>query len=224
AQSVLRNHEYAAAIPKMNFPSGIVQISILSSNGKVLSERIAFNRQSDSLTMKLTADLPKYKQRQKVKMNLHVGNRDTIALGNFSVAVIDENKVPVNEDKESTILSHLLLSSDIEGYIENPNYYFHAVNNRKQEELDLLMLTQGFRRYLYENIVADKMPKITFLPEQGLSVSGIIRRKDGMPLSNGRLLLQIPDRSFYKDGTTDDKGRFSFTNLVFQDSIEVVVN
>src|SRR5690606_18681543 len=109
-------------------------------------------------------------------------------------------------------------------YIENPNYYFYAVNDRKLENLDLLMLTQGYRRYLYQDIVADKMPKVTFLPEQGLSVSGMIRRKDGKPLTNGRLLLQIPEKSFYKDGTTDDKGRFNFTNLVFQDSIEVIVN
>jgi len=224
AQSVLRNQEYKGAILRKNFPTGVVQLSVLSASGKVLSERIVFNRQADSLKMNLTADLPKYKQRQNVKMKLNAASLDKPALGNFSVAVIDESKVPVNENEEVTILSSMLLSSDIEGYIEKPNYYFYAVNNKKLEDLDLLMLTQGYRRYLYQDIIADKLPKVTFLPEQGLAISGIIRRKDGMPLTNGRLLLQIPDRSFYKDGTTDDKGRFIFNNLVFQDSVEVVVN
>jgi len=224
AQSVLRNQEYKGSIPRKNFPTGVVQLSVLSASGKVLSERLAFNRQADSLKMNLKADLPKYKQRQNVKMKLNASSLGKPALGNFSVAVIDESKVPVNEDKEVTILSSMLLSSDIEGYIEKPNYYFYAINDKKLADLDLLMLTQGYRRYLYQDIIADKLPKITFLPEQGLAVSGIIRRKDGMPLTNGRLLLQIPERSFYKDGTTDDKGRFIFNNLVFQDSVEVVVN
>jgi len=224
AQSVLRTQEYAASIPKKNFPTGIMQLSVLSSSGKILSERIAFIKQPDSLRMKLDADFSTYKQRQKVKMKLSTNNMIDTALGNFSVAVIDESKVPVNEDKETTILSSLLLSSDIAGFIEEPNYYFYNINDKKLENLDLLMLTQGYRRYLYQDIIADKPPIIKFLPEQGLTVSGIIRRSNGMPLTNGRLLLQIPEKSFYKDGHTDDKGRFSFTNLVFQDSVEVVVN
>src|SRR5690606_1078745 len=70
AQSVLRNLEYAASIPKKNFPTGIVQLSIVSSSGKVLSERVAFSRQSDLLNLALSSDLPKYKQRQQVKMKL----------------------------------------------------------------------------------------------------------------------------------------------------------
>src|SRR5690606_24009850 len=172
----------------------------------------------------LSSELPKYKQRQQVKMKLRALNQGQAATGNFSVAVIDEGKVPVNEDKEVSILSSTLLTSELTGYIENPHYYFHDLNDKKAADLDLLMLTQGYRRYRYEDIVANKSVPLKFLPEQGLAVSGLIRRKDGMPLANGRLLLQIPERSFYKDGTTDDKGRFNFTNLVFQDSVEVIVN
>src|SRR5690606_8099999 len=113
---------------------------------------------------------------------------------------------------------------DLEGYIENPHYYFYDVTDKKTADLDLLMLTQGYRKYLYQDIVANKPVPLKFLPEQGLSVSGLIRRKDGMPLANGRLLLQIPENSFYKDGATDDKGRFEFPNLVSQASVEVIVN
>jgi hypothetical protein len=224
AQSILRNQEYSASIPKKNFPSGIAQLSILSASGNVLSERIVFIRQGDALNMDLSSDLTKYTQRQKVQMKLSASSDGKPSLGSFSVAVIDETKVPVNEDKETTILSSLLLSSDIEGYIEEPNYYFYDVNDKKLSDLDLLMLTQGYRRYTYADILANKPPAISYLPEKSLAISGMIRRKDGMPLTNGRLLLQIPERSFYKDGNTDDKGRFSFTDLAFQDSVEVVIN
>lgn len=224
AQSVLRSQEYSAAVPRANFPTGLVQFSILAADGRVLSERLVFNQQADSLKLTLESDLPSYKQRQKVKMKLSLAHDSVAIPGNFSVAVIDESKVPVNENQETTIMSSILLSSELQGFIEEPNYYFIGPDARRKEALDVLMLTQGYRRYLYTEVLNDKTPAVSFLPEQGLSVSGVIRRKDGMPLEKGRLLLQIPEKSFYKDGTTDEKGRFSFDNLVFQDSVEVIVN
>ncbi len=224
AQSVLRNQVHTGSVPKSNFPSGIAQLSILSTTGKVLSERVAFILQNDTLNMKLKTDLPSYKARQKVNMKLNASIEDQPILGNFSVSVIDESKVPLNEDNETTIISNLLLSSDIEGYIEKPNYYFSKTDAERLGKLDLLMLTQGYRRYLYNDIIKEQTPPVGFLPEHSLSISGIIRRSDGMPLAHNQILLQIPERAFYKDGITDDKGRFIFTDLIFQDSVEAVIN
>lgn len=225
AQSGIRNTEFSSTIPKMNFPSGVVQLSVLASTGQTLAERLVFVRRPDTLTMNLTADKESYGPREAVKMALDIGNTaQDSSLGNFSVSVIDETKVPVNEDKETTIWSSILLSSEVQGYIEKPNYYFHDVNEKKLEDLDLLLMTQGYRKYKYSDIALGKMPNIRMLPEQSLTVSGTIRRADGMPLANGRLLLQIPEKSFYKDGTTDDQGRFNFTNLAFKDSLQVVIN
>src|SRR5690606_27302358 len=111
-------------------------------------------------------------------------------------------KVPVNEDSETTILSNLLLSSDLEGYIEKPNYYFNNVNTKKLENLDILLMTQGYRRFIYKDIIADKFPNITYYPEQGIDISGTVRKSSGMPLENGRLLLQIPDKHYSVAGNT----------------------
>lgn len=225
AQSGIRNTEFTSTIPKMNFPTGIVQLSVLASTGQTLAERLVFVHRPDTLNMQLTSDKQSYGPREAVKMKLDIGNTaQDSSLGNFSVSVIDETKVPVNEDKETTIWSSILLSSEVQGYIEKPNYYFHDVNEKKLDDLDLLLMTQGYRKYKYSDIVLDKMPNITMFPEQSLAVSGTIRRADGLPLANGRLLLQIPEKSFYKDGTTDDQGRFEFTNLAFEDSLQVVVN
>lgn len=224
AQSVMRNQVYAGVVPKGNFPSGIVQLSILNSSGKVLSERLAFVMQKDTLALAVKSDLANYKPRQKVNMQLSVLQENQPVLGDFSVSVIDEGKVPVDENTETTIMSNLLLSSELEGYIEKPNYYFLEKNPQRFEKLDILLLTQGYRRYTYTDIASDKEPTIAMLPEQTLGISGIIRRGDGMPLANSPILLQIPEKAFYKDGATDDKGRFAFTDLIFQDSVEAVVN
>ena len=57
--------------------------------------------------------------------------------GNFSISVINESKVPFNEDDETTILSSFLVSSELQGFIEKPNYYFHQINEKKTADLDL---------------------------------------------------------------------------------------
>ncbi len=224
AQSVIKNQVYTAKISKEKFPSGILQLTLLSTNGDPISERLIFIKKNDLLDLKVSTDLPAYNSRQKVKLNLIALNPNQIAEGNYSIAVVDETKVPVNEDSETTILSNLLLTSDLEGFIEQPNYYFNKTDDKKLSDLDVLMLTQGYRRFLYKDVVSGIPPKITYFPEQGIDITGTIRKSNGMPLEKGRLLLQIPDKHFSSPILTDQEGRFRFPNLVFQDSSEVIIN
>lgn len=224
AQSVIRNQVYAAKIAKEKLPSGILQLTLLSTNGTPISERLIFINKNDNLDLKVSTDLAAYNGRQKVKLNILTKNSNQIAEGNYSISVVNETKVPVNEDTETTIFSNLLLTSDLEGFIEQPNYYFNKTNDKKLADLDVLMLTQGYRRFLYKDVVSGLDPKIVYMPEQGIDITGTIRRSNGMPLEKGRLLLQIPDKHFSSPTLTDKEGRFKFANLVFKDSSEVVLN
>ena len=138
--------------------------------------------QPNALKLSLKTDLAIYKPRQKVKLAVSAKNAAEFAEGNFSVVVTDEQKVPVNENSEITILSSLLLTSDLKGYVEKPNYYFNKTNAKKLADLDVLMLTQGFHRYSYKEILAGKFPPVSFLPEQGMNITGTLRDRTGMPI------------------------------------------
>ena len=144
----LKSAVYAANIPKDMFPTGIVQLTVFSSKGSPLSERIAFIRHDDLLNLSLKSDRTTYSRRQKVTMSFSAKNKALPIEGNFSVAVVDEGLVPNEDDAEVTIMSHLLLTSDLRGYIEKPNYYFVHSDDKTNTDLDLLMLTQGFRRFI----------------------------------------------------------------------------
>jgi len=224
AQTNLRNLFYSAVIPKNKFPTGILQVSLLSSEGDPLSERIVFIQHNDMLNVTLNSDRQVYATRQKVRMNVLVKNKEVPVSGTFSIAVIDETKVPYDENSETTIQSNLLLSSEIKGYIEKPNYYFNHVDDTKVADLDILMLTQGYRRFTYSDIVYDKLPTIQFLPEQGIDITGILRANSGVAIPHGNVHLTIPDKIFYKDVVTDVNGNFRFSNLTFQDSSQVILN
>ncbi|RYE37060.1 MAG: TonB-dependent receptor, partial [Sphingobacteriales bacterium] len=145
--------------------------------------------------------------------------------GNFSVSVTDAGKVPVNEDDETTILSNLLLTSDLRGYIEQPNYYFNDTNQDKARQLDNLLLTQGWRRFKWEDIAAGKEPDITFRPEQSLAISGKITTWGNKPIPNAKVMLVSTTRGFQLmlDTVSDAKGGFVFDMLDIPDSASFMV-
>jgi len=223
AQTALQSLVYTASIPKSKFPTGIIQVTLLSSEGDPLSERLVFIQHNDLLNVAINT-APTYTTRQHVRMNLSVKNKDVPVAGTFSLSVIDETKVPYNEDNETTILSSLLLTSDLKGFIEKPNYYFNHVDATRLADLDVLMMTQGFRRFNYYDIVADKTPSIFNLPEQGIDVAGTLRTLSGVPVPRGNLHLIIPDKIFATDVTSDYSGNFRFSNVVFQDSSQLIVS
>ncbi|MCL8000661.1 carboxypeptidase-like regulatory domain-containing protein, partial [Brucella sp. 21LCYQ03] len=144
--------------------------------------------------------------------------------GSFSVTVTDEAKVPYDDNQELSILSNLLLVSDLHGFVEKPNYYFNTANENRAEALEALLMTQGFRRFEYKELIKGNYPQVMFMPEQGISLSGTLRMNTGRTQPNGGLLLSIPALGMRKDTYTDQQGRFSFDNLVFPDSARVTVN
>jgi hypothetical protein len=138
--------------------------------------------------------------------------------------VVDDAKVPFDEDGETTILTYLLLTSDIKGYIEKPNYYFSHPNAKTAANLDVLMQTQGYRRFSYDAILDNRLPPISSRLEQGIDITGTLRTSTGIPVKGGNVRLLIHDKNYSENAVTDADGRFKFSNLVFLDSAAVNIN
>ncbi|MCX2450641.1 carboxypeptidase-like regulatory domain-containing protein [Pedobacter sp. PLR] len=223
AKTRLATQVNSAKIPKDKFPAGIVQVTLISESGDPLNERLAFNYPAqDNLSLK--SDLPTYKPRQKVKLTVAPKLATQALEGSYSVSVTDETKVPVDEDTETTILSSLLLTSDLRGYVEKPNYYFTKPDDKKLADLDLLLLTQGFRRFGMKDMLSGKTPPINFLPEQDMRITGTLRDRTGMPVRKGALRLTVPGTGISAEAITSPSGLFAFGNLNIPDSSEVLIN
>ena len=223
AQATLKNSSVLISLPKDKLPNGIVQLTIMQPDGKLLSERLVFNQSQPLLDISVKTDKTGYTKKESVKLTLQVPQIDSLK-SNYSVSVIDDIKTPYNDDQELGIVSNYLLTSDLKGYVEQPNFYFNEKNENRKEALNVLLMTQGFRRFSYEDLVAEKLPQVQFMPEQGITLSGILRLNTGRPQPNGGLLLSIPARNIRKDTYTDNQGRFAFENLVFPDSSKVTIN
>lgn len=222
---VLVNKRFTTIIPKNIFPDGIEQFTLFSANGEPMNERLVFIRNPGRLNLKLATEKTVYHARQKVILNLVAMNNDHQPVpGNFSVAVINKTVVPMDEASESTILSNLLLTSDLKGYVEKPNYYFTGQSARIKSDLDVLMLTQGYHRFEWKQVLAGKCQPSAFQSEKITRVSGKMETLAGKPVPYGKVSLLSVSRFFFAlDTTADENGRFEFKHFPIIDSARYII-
>lgn len=220
----LDNEVLGLDMPKSNFRTGILQVTLLSQTGEPLSERLAFIQNQDLLSLSVNTDKPAYATAEKVHIKLNAKTNDNqAATGYFSVSVVDENKVPEDDNKENTILSDLLLTSDLKGYVEQPNYYFANVTSQTRANLDALMLTQGYRRFVWKQLLNDNPVANTYQPERYLDIAGTVTTKAGAPVIDKKIeLLPVEGGSVLKQ-TTDAQGKFLFPQLVYLDDTKFLL-
>ncbi|MFB9842451.1 TonB-dependent receptor plug domain-containing protein [Mucilaginibacter ginsenosidivorans] len=205
--------------------TGVTRITLFSSANEPLCERLIFIQNYDQLNLDVATDKETYHPRDKVNIKLNAKTRaDSAAKGHFSVSVVDESKVKTDENDETTILSDLLLTSDLKGYIEQPNYYFNNITGQKLKELDLVMLTHGYCRFTWKQVLDSADNKPAYQPEKGLEISGVATSVLGKPINKGTVSLISQMGGPVLSQTTDEKGNFRFSNLVFTDTVHFVLN
>jgi len=213
------------SIPKKDLPLGIIQLTLFSAQNVPVAERLVFvNNVKDRITTKVTTAKQSYNKKEKVNVNLEADFAEKPVQASFSIAVTNTTSVKPDEENESNIFTTLLLTSDLIGYIEKPNYYFLHDDQKTQQDLDNLMLTQGWRRILWKNIINNAAPNIRYEPEKSLKISGVVTSYGGKPLPNSKVsLFSSSGGLFAIDTLSDAQGRFNFDNLIFNDSTKFIV-
>ncbi|MFD0763308.1 TonB-dependent receptor [Mucilaginibacter lutimaris] len=213
-------------VAKSLFSTGILQVTLLSAEANPLAERLLFVERNDQLKLNVINNKTTYGKREKVQMQLVLKDADGSPMqGNLSVAITDAGKVKTSEDEQTTIFSNLLLTSDLKGFVEKPNYYFNPANEDRAKHLDYLLLTQGWRRFKWVDAKAGKVDGIAYQPEKSIGVSGMVTTIGNKPIPNGKLTLygNTPQGPLLVDTVTDDKGNFVVDGLNFTNNVKFVV-
>ncbi|HRE51445.1 MAG TPA: hypothetical protein PK339_08495 [Flavitalea sp.] len=203
-------------IPVEQLPAGILQITIFSDN-KPLAERIIFvNKQDYYFITDLNAALKGFEKRRRNVIQIDVP--DTLRT-NLSVSVTDAEINP-RQDNEEDIFSHVLLTSDIKGYVHRPAYYFSSEADSVIKHLDLVMMTNGWRRFSWEQALAGKFPKLQYLPEDYLEVQGKITGLSKSQLTGKELtgIMDIAGKQQFLNIPVDGDGAFSIPGIIFYDT------
>jgi hypothetical protein len=225
ARSFLNTNITIAKIPKSAFQSGLAQITVMDSNGIPLAERLIFVDQGDRISLKINPDKPTYAPRELVTLDIQAHDIHEMPLvANLSLAVYDNEQILTEENRE-TITSYLLLSSDLKGYIESPGYYFNPLNEDREEALDYLLLTQGWRRYTLKDALNNNLGGSPYKVEQGLTIKGkMVDVYKNKPISGGKIsLLSFFPAPEAKTVRTNSQGEFEINNIVYFEPTDVVL-
>jgi hypothetical protein len=215
SQQVDMNNENAVAynISKKLLPSGVSQFTLYNAAGDIVSERLAFINHLSQMKINVTQSKPSYKPFERISLDfLLKNNRDQPLETSFSVAVRDESNSSYNPFSNN-ILTDLLLSSELKGYIENPGLYFQTDDNSHHQALDLLMLTQGWTRYSWKQMVGKTPFKIQHPIEKELFIDGNIASiilKKKMKNVDVSMILLSDSMSQQGKCKTDSVGNFNF--------------
>jgi len=201
-------------ISKEIFPSGIAQVILFDQSGKILCDRLVFINKGNYLTIVKEQEKNTYNPYELVNMEFAVKDKgDNPVSTSFSLSVKDAANEIIYTDNVQT---NILLSSEIKGYIHNPSYYFEADDAEHRQALDLLLMVQGWRRYVWGQMAGIEPFEIKYIPEQGVEIRGQVRssaRKKIKPNIDVSLFLKRTDEndkqlSEVVTGKSDSMGQF----------------
>lgn len=198
---------------KKLFPTGVVQFTLYNASGDIMSQRLVFVNHQSQMKISEWQNKPEYQPFEKVNMVFQLSD----AVNNpvettFSLSVRDGG-TSSNNPYSTNILTDFLLSSEVNGYIENPGLYFQTNDNSHRQALDLLLLTQGWSRYSWKQMagVSPFIIKHTIEKELILdgNVASIVLKKK---LKNVDISMILLSDSTSQQGKckTDSVGNFNF--------------
>ena len=210
---------------KMNdslFTEGITHFMLIDEQGNALSERLIFVPDHKPNQWQITADQPTYGKREKVSLQIAAkDNEGNPVEGTFSVSITDRKSIQPDSLADN-ILSNLLLTSDLKGYVEDPAFYFLNQDARTLRSIDYLMMTHGWRRHKMENVLRTPSLNFTNYIEKGQTISGRIMGFFGANVKKGPICVLAPKYNIIATTETDEKGQF-IVNTSFRDSTTFLV-
>lgn len=210
-----------AKLPTLQFPSGVLQLTVLDAEHQPLAERVLFvNNYEYRFDASVNFDTLNFNKRGKNTYEINIP--DSIQ-ANLSMAVTDGES---GTDSANNIISQLLLSSEIKGRVNNPAYYFSSTEDSVANELDLVMLTNGWRRFKWKDVWSKTIPALKYPVEKGyLSIAGKIDNLKDSKIKKAQflnLILMAKDssRQFIFTPLQAD-GSFEENNLILFDTATV---
>ncbi len=224
-KNTLQNGAAQFLVDGKKLGEGISHFTVFNAGRQPVCERLYFTYPENQLLPAIATDANEYQTRRKI--TVHVLSKDQSGVpvaANMSMAVyrLDSLQAPEQAD----ISSYLWLTADLGGCIESPAWYFINKNNGAAPAMDNLMLTNGWRRFSWEDVLQEKKPAFAFVPEYaGHIVTGrITRTATGQPGKNIAAYLSAPGtHTQFRNAVSDTGGIIKFDMKDFYNEGEIIV-
>ena len=216
------NQDKSVAVFKVDkklLVTGIAQFTLVDEKSKAISERLVFYDDGSSppqIKIIPTSQTSAKNSTVELSVELDSPGKDISNFeSNISISVTDLAASSPREH-QSDIRTYLLLNSEVKGKIENPGYYFYSEDPKRRQFLDLLMMTQGWRQFIVNDMPRTQGDSFEFVKEMGISVEGEVRKfhnPDRPDVATVKLTFQDSNLMGRLSVKSDEDGRFKFLGL-----------
>lgn len=223
-KGLLKKGGLSFSLAANTLPDGIIVFTMMTDPVSPVAERLYFNNRPEKrIQLSLSVDKKNYTRRELTNLSIKASDKDGQPV-NASISALVVNKTALGQlpDRQENIYAYFLLSSELKGKIDEPGYYFTEDTGR-HDDLDALLLTQGWRKYNYSKTTGH----IVFKPETELSVTGIVTGQGLVHKARpgaGITMMSFGQKHAVQTAITDSSGRFRFNvNNEYSQSMNVLV-
>ena len=190
-----------------DFPMGVAQFTLIDDRKIPRAERLAFVNTHRQMRIDVQTDRAQYLPRDEVTVTLRTTDDRGLPLpAQLSLAVVDDRLRHFADDQRSTLLSWLLLESDIREEVDEPAFYFDPEETKAAQARDYLLMTAGWRRFTWQAVASGTPPPVPGVAEQA-RIAGSLRDLRGLPVIGAE--VWVGDFR----AKTDDAGSFDLRGL-----------
>jgi hypothetical protein len=215
------NDRMEATIENDLFPTGITHFTLFKGNAVPVAERLVFIDKGDGILFSSQISTVNIVGQDYLNMQIGVMDSNGIPVsGSFSVSAVIGTEDTQNQNDD--IVSYIMLSSELREIINEPSAYFH-LDNDENVTMDNLLLTYGWRRFNWDEVLSGELPEINYTPVRGIALGGrLIDPAKNEGVSYHPVELRV--RSGFDDTfntTTSSGGEFSFPGLLYEGVFEI---
>lgn len=186
----------SVAIDKSKLGDGVTHLTLFNQSGRPVCERLYFIKPAQNASLSVSSDRAVYETRQPISLSLNAlsGTAPDLSMEmSASVFLLDS----LQEASQSSIVDYMWLTSDLGDDIESPGYYF-SNDKDVSATTDNLMLTHGWRRFKWEDVLQGGEAFIKYMPElNGHLVTGVVRdKRTGLTAPDVDAYLSISGQPF----------------------------
>jgi hypothetical protein len=188
-ETLIKNNSEIVYLPKSLLPTGITRITLYDNQGKPHCERLVYIENKEKINVNIT---PASDTTSTIKVTDDKGN----PLQAYLSISITNSIVP---DETFDIESYFRLESEIKGKIERVSAYFDTANVDRFKQIDLLLLTQGWRDFVWKHLENDISEFAGYEMEKGLKITGHVEKTIGKkPYPDANVFMYVPHLEFGK--------------------------
>ena len=211
----LQNGVAIVSLPMITWLPGLAQITLYDAMAKPQAERLIFVPEFVApVRVVVGVNKTRYQPREQAILSVKLTDNGVPAVAALSASITDADQVPA-DTAEATLPVHLLITGELRGRIENPNYYVMNSTAETRQALDDLLLTQGWRR-------VSGTPDTEQLG--GISLRGRILNAKNQPIPGAQLIVvsTAPGQSFMVSVGADEQGRVRLAGMAITDTVRLL--